>query len=179
MNYIRLLKQLGVVTSSRGRRLMVILLLLLLTVGCDQTSKHFARVQLSQSGSVTTPGGFLEFSLAENPGAFLSLGASLPGSLRIFLLTLGVGLGLSILFVQLTLSSRFASLTFFGLALIGAGGMSNLLDRIVRHGLVTDFAIVRIGPFHTGIFNWADLVVMVGITVVLASLCLRSEKSGV
>src|SRR4051812_8175113 len=100
---IGILKRFGVVTSSRAHRLMVIVLLLLSTVGCDQASKHLARIQLSQAGSVTMPGGFLEFSLAENSGAFLSLGASLPGSLRVFLLTLGVGLGLSILFVQLTL----------------------------------------------------------------------------
>jgi signal peptidase II len=179
MNYCNPLKQIRRMTCSRSQRLLVILLLLASTVGCDQASKHLARTQLSQLGSVTMPGGFLEFSLAENPGAFLSLGAALPESLRVLLLTLGVGLGLSYLFMHLMVNPKLNSITFLGLGLVGAGGVSNLLDRVLRHGRVTDFAILKLGSLHTGIFNWADFVVMVGIGVVIVSLQLRPKQAGV
>jgi signal peptidase II len=48
-----------------------------------------------------------------------------------------------------------------------AGGMSNLLDRIFRHGLVTDFVTIHIGPFHTGVFNSADVLIMVGFALIM------------
>jgi len=65
-------------TLSRKLRLACVMLLLACTVGCDQTSKHIARVGLSQAGSVTLPRGLGELRLAENPGSFMSLGALLP-----------------------------------------------------------------------------------------------------
>ena len=59
---------------------------------------------------------------------------------------------------------------FIGLSLVVAGGMSNLLDRIFRNGQVTDFAIIQIGPFHTGVFNAADVLIMIGIGVIICTI---------
>src|SRR5437867_2484256 len=56
-------------------RLLAVLLVLLVTAGCDQATKHLARSQLSQVSSATLPGGFVELTLTQNPGAFLSLAA--------------------------------------------------------------------------------------------------------
>jgi hypothetical protein len=42
--------------TLRNLRLAVLLLALACTVGCDQTSKHLARVQLGKLGAVTLPG---------------------------------------------------------------------------------------------------------------------------
>lgn len=80
-------------TLTRKLRLALLLSVLLCAVGCDQTSKHFARAELGPFGFVTLPGGFGELRLAENPGSFLSLGASLPEPWRLGLLTIGVGVG--------------------------------------------------------------------------------------
>ena len=33
----------------------------------------------------------------------------------------------------------------------------------MRRGLVTDFIMLRFGPFQTGIFNVADVIVMMGV----------------
>ena len=113
-------------------RLFILLLVLVCVVGCDQTSKQIARTELDRLGSVTLPGGFGEFRLAENPGSFLSLGDSLPESLRRVLLTVGVGVGLIGLLVFLAASTRLNRYSFIGLALTWAGGMSNLIDRVTR-----------------------------------------------
>ena len=148
---------------------MTIFLILASTAGCDQATKHLARTGLSQVGSAILPGGVVELTLAENPGAFLSLGASVPPPVRAWI-SLGVGLGLTCLLVYLLRSASLRWPSFLGFALIWAGGMSNLIDRFARHGLVTDFILVRLGPVHTGIFNLADLAIVSGILVLFASI---------
>jgi signal peptidase II len=115
-------------------------------------------------------GGFVELLLAENPGAFLSLGASLPEAARGGLFTAGIGLGLILLLIYLLRASAVHWMTFVGLVFIWAGGMSNLFDRFARHGLVTDFILIRAGPFHTGVFNVADVAIVAGTVILIASI---------
>ncbi len=160
-------------TTSRKLRLAILFLVLGCTVGCDQTSKHIARTELNRLGSGTLPGGFGELRLAENPGSFLSLGDSLPDLLRLALLTIGVGAGLVGLLAYLARSSRLNWLCFMGLALAWAGGTSNLIDRITRQGLVTDFVFIRVGSLHTGVFNAADLLIVIGIAALFCDLWKR------
>jgi signal peptidase II len=155
---------------SKAIRLIAILLVLVCTVGCDQAVKHLARVKLSESGSTVTGGGLIEFTLAENPGAFLSLGATLPPIIRGALLTVGVAAGLACLLAYL-LGAPLRYLPFFGLVLAWAGGISNLIDRLARNGLVTDFMVLRLGPLHTGVFNLADIVIVTGFCILLAPAC--------
>ena len=83
------------------------------------------------------------------------------------LLRVGVGLGLSGLLVYLAGSTRLTRYSFIGLALMWAGGTSNLIDRISRDGLVTDFIFIRVGPLHTGVFNAADVLIMMGLAVLV------------
>jgi signal peptidase II len=165
------------VAPSRTLRLLAVGLILLSTAGCDQVTKHFARKQLNQYESSLLPGGFVELVLAENPGAFLSLGASLPESVRGGLFTAGIGAGLTVLLFYLLRAVDLPRLSFFGLVLIWAGGTSNLWDRFARHGLVTDFILIRVGPFHTGVFNVADLAIVAGTIIVVASMRAQSFRS--
>jgi signal peptidase II len=154
-------------TQSRTIRLIVISLILVCTAGCDQVTKHLARAALGQRGSNTPPGRFVEFTLAENPGAFLNLGASLSQAAR-SALTVCLSVGLAFLLVYLVRTRRLRLGSFLGLALIWAGGISNLIDRFVHHGLVTDFMVIRAGPLHTGVFNLADFVIVLGILMLTA-----------
>ncbi len=154
---------------TRTMRWMALFVILVFTAGCDQAAKHFARTELSQRASTTFPCRFLEFSLAENPGAFLSLGASLPQVVRSAILTFGVSIGLALLLVYLLRTPRLRWPAFLGWSLIWAGGLSNLVDRFARGGLVTDFLVLRAGSFHTGVFNLADLAVVVGLLLLIAS----------
>jgi signal peptidase II len=124
-------------------------------------------MQLNQSDSFALCGGIMELRLAENPGAFLSVGALLPNPIRFILFTLGVGAGLVALAAYLVSRVRLDPWRFIGLSLVLAGGMSNLLDRLLRHGLVTDFMTLRVGPFHTGVFNSADVLLVLGVGVIV------------
>ena len=158
--------------DSRLMRLAALFVILVCTAGCDQVTKHFARTRLSQTGLVALPGSFIQFTLAENPGAFLSLGASLPERTR-GALAIGLALGLMLLSIWLVRTLTLSRLCFLGLALMWAGGVSNLVDRFWRHGPVTDFMVFRAGPLHSGIFNVADFAVIIGLLLLLVSLRAR------
>ena len=162
--------------SSLTLRFLAGLLVLLSTAGCDQATKHLARTDLSQWRSSPIAGGLIEFTRAENPGTFLSLGASLPEPIRHGLLTIGIGIGLTCLLAYLVRASALRWSSFFALSLVWAGGMSNLVDRFARKGLVTDFILLRLGPIHTGIFNVADLAIVAGL-IILAAAARRAGKT--
>jgi signal peptidase II len=157
-------------TPSRKLRLTILFLVFAVTVGCDQTSKHIARNRLSQRGSITLPGGVGELRLANNPGSFLGLGTAFSPSLRRAVFTVGVGTGLMILFAWLVGRARLNWLPFLGLALAMAGGISNLLDRITQQGDVTDFIFIQVGPLHTGVFNVADILIVLGLAMVAVAI---------
>jgi signal peptidase II len=157
-------------------RLTLMLLILGCTVGCDQTTKHMARSELGERHFIVLPGGFGEFRQAENPGSFLSFGESLPKTLRLALFTFFVGVGLLGLLLYLAFGYWLNRSLFIGLGLICAGGMSNLIDRIAHHGLVSDFIFIRAGPFHTGVFNLADVAILVGGAVIACDFVTRRRK---
>jgi signal peptidase II len=163
---------------SRKLRLACLTCVLVCTIGCDQASKHLARSVLASADPVILPGGLVELRLAENPGSFLSLGALLPEPIRFAVFTLVVGGGLLALIAYLTSHARMGMLRFAGLSLVISGGIGNLLDRIFRHGLVTDFAIIRIGPVHSGIFNIADTLILLGMGIIFFTLRKQTAPDG-
>ena len=53
---------------------------------------------------------------------------------------------------------------------IVAGGMGNVLDRMMYHRHVTDFMNMGIGNLRTGIFNVADMYVCAGVGLMVYAL---------
>lgn len=51
------------------------------------------------------------------------------------------------------------------LALICGGGIGNLIDRVRFDGHVTDFLNLGVGSIRTGIFNVADMALMIGVAL--------------
>jgi signal peptidase II len=148
-------------------RVVVLLLTLTACVGCDQLSKSAARSHLPRDTVVSVMGDTVRLQYAENPGAFLSLGAAFPKPVRRAVFTFGIAaviigvFALAIFAPGLGLSQRIA------LACICAGGLGNLIDRVGQDGYVTDFLNVGLGPVRTGIFNVADLILMLGVAALL------------
>ena len=56
------------------------------------------------------------------------------------------------------------------------GGASNWVDRVVR-GSVIDFINVGYGPLRTGIFNVADVAIMLGVGIVVIAELRRNPVS--
>ncbi|HYV20994.1 MAG TPA: signal peptidase II [Verrucomicrobiae bacterium] len=135
------------------------------TIGCDQVSKRVAALQLQGVPSRSFLGDLIRLQYAENAGAFLSLGADLPLWVRTAFFTVATGAALALCLVAIS-RSEWVGLSQVGLALIVGGGASNLIDR-VGHGVVVDFLNVGIGPLRTGIFNVADMAIMLGVTLLV------------
>lgn len=154
---------------SRGYRLTLISLVMAGTVGCDQASKQLAISHLRDEPAQSFLGGILRLVFAENPGAFLSLGGRLPPALRFGLLTVGVGLFLLIGLLYLVKSQQLGRLQVVALALSVGGGASNWYDRLVNDGRVVDFMVLGIGPVRTGVFNVADIAIVLGFGLLLLS----------
>jgi signal peptidase II len=152
---------------SRGYRLTLVSLVLAGTVGCDQASKQLAISHLRDEPAQSFLGGVLRLVFAENPGAFLSLGGRLPPAVRFGLLTLGVGLILFVGLLYLVKSQQLGRLHTVALALGIGGGVSNWYDRLVNDGRVVDFMVLGIGPVRTGVFNVADIAIMLGLGLLL------------
>jgi signal peptidase II len=139
---------------------LVLLIAIGATIGCDRVTKHVAATTLSEASSRSFLGDTFRLEYVENTGAFLGLGADWPLPVRTAVF--GVGNGLLLLAVAVVaMRSRWPRRSLVGVAIFVAGGASNLLDRIT-YGMVIDFMNVGIGPLRTGIFNVADMAIMLG-----------------
>jgi len=148
-------------------RTLLVSVLFLACVGCDQVTKAIARDHLVLGDEHSFVGDAFRLTLAENPGAFLSIGESLPDHVRSTIFIVGVGLAslgalLAAFFVKGVGYWQVA-----GLSLIASGGVGNWIDRLTNDGRVTDFLNVGVGGVRTGIFNVADMVLMAGVAIFL------------
>lgn len=77
--------------------------------------------------------------------------------------------------IAYALVHRWQGANRFGLALFVAGGVSNWVDRVADCRVV-DFLNVGVGPIRTGIFNVADVAILVGSALFLWSEYSRGRK---
>jgi signal peptidase II len=149
------------------KRLFLILFVLVACVGCDQTTKTFVESRLPKSHALSFLSDTVRLQVAHNEGAFLSLGASSPKSWRLAALRFGVAAILLALLAYAFIAPVLRVQELLALALILAGGASNLIDRFVHGGYVVDFINLGVGPLRTGIFNVADIAITVGVLMLL------------
>jgi signal peptidase II len=158
-----------------GTRL-VLLIAICATIGCDRVTKHVASTRLAGTPSQSFLADTLRLEYVENTGAFLGLGAGWPVEIRTALFGIGNGLlllGMAVMLVRLHLPKY----GLLGMTLFVAGGVSNLVDRIA-HGKVVDFVNVGVGPLRTGIFNVADMAIMLGAGMVVLAGYRRGATRG-
>jgi len=160
---------------ARFIQIVVVAITLLSCVGCDQATKAVAKEYLPRNEVLSFARDTFRLQYAENKGAFLSIGSSLPEKARGLFFTVGIG---TIVFGSLGYLLFVPALphaTTVALSLIAGGGLSNLIDRMAYGGYVIDFLNIGLGSLRTGIFNIADVAIMVGaISLLVRSL--RHEK---
>lgn len=144
------------------QRFIWLLFPLLVGIGLDQITKSMARDLLIPGHVTTYVHGLIQLHYIENHGGFLGYLNAIPIAPRFWLLTIGVGFTLLAASVWLIFQESLTVLQRIVAALVLAGGTSNLLDRIFNDGGVIDFISIGTEPLKTGIFNLADVWILVG-----------------
>lgn len=156
-------------------KMLIIFLVIACNIGCDQVSKSMARTDLPADLPLSFVGHHFTLIRVENTGAFLSLGDHTSGPLRAILLVIIPLLMLGAA-LYLIIKKRMHLIQLLAICFIVGGGIGNIYDRLAK-GSVTDFMHIRVGPFETGIFNMADVSVMVGMfTLVIYNFILRRKQ---
>lgn len=163
-------------TIKQILRNIFLLLLVLANVGCDQISKHIARTNLSYHEEVKVISNHFILTKVENSGAFLSIGNNLPTPIKLFFFSI---LPLAVLsggIYYLLQNKNIPVLLAVGIAFTLGGGIGNLYDRIL-HGSVTDFMHINFSFIKTGIFNMADVSIMIGMGLILIHLVSKKNTN--
>ncbi|MGS2720740.1 signal peptidase II [Paraglaciecola aestuariivivens] len=148
-------------------RLQMLFLVCLVSVGLDQGSKWYAANYLPKFEMTSYWYDILRIGYAENTGAFLGLGSGMSDTAKFWIFVCAVGLILLVLAIYILRTSTTSDYGLFSLSLIFSGGISNFYDRAVNNGAVIDFLNLGIGSLRTGIFNVADMAIMLGVFMLL------------
>ncbi len=129
-------------------------------VGLDQLTKWLSVVYLKSGDPVTLIPGVLQLSYTENEGAAFGM---LQGGRWFFVVLTGIMMVALLAFLFSGKMRRFR-LFHISVVLIVAGGIGNLIDRIVQ-GYVVDF--IETTLFSFPLFNLADCFVVIGSVLLL------------
>ncbi len=135
----------------------------LVFIGCDRVTKDLAKEHLMNKAPISYFHDSFQLIYAENTGAAMNFGDSLPKAASFWLLSilpLAFLIFLSGYVVKHSKEMHLPKIISF--ALIISGGMGNIIDRILFDRHVTDFMILGTNTIHTGIFNFADVCVTAG-----------------
>jgi signal peptidase II len=146
-------------------------------VGADRITKQLAKQHLMNAEPKSYFHDSFRFEYVENTGAALSFGDDLPKAVSFWLLSIVPLIVIGALFVYVVKQlNDFSPFKLFCFALIIAGGLGNIIDRIVYDRHVTDFMNMGISDLRTGIFNVADVCITAGV-IGLAIVYVGRNKS--
>jgi signal peptidase II len=149
------------------RRLPWLLLISALVVLADRLTKIWVAAHIPMGGAIPVIPRVLRITHWTNDGAAFSMFAETasPQAVRWVLVTFSALAAIVVLVLLVRLGSRFTATTI-ALALILAGALGNLHDRVL-YGSVVDFIEVHIFSYHWPDFNVADSSVVTGACLLL------------
>ena len=147
--------------KSTRPRIALVSAVIAISIALDQVTKLIAQTYLTPQ-TIHLLGDTVRLRLAENTGAFLSLGAGLSPTLRFWIFTVAAAaMVVGVTAFALT-TDDIPRAGIVAMAFVAGGGISNLIDRITRGGSVVDFLNFGIGSLRTGILNVADIAIFFG-----------------
>jgi len=158
------------------RRLHWLLLISAVLIFLDRATKDWVTRQIHYGNHIPVIPRVLFLSHWTNDGAAFSLFAdsASPHAVRWGLIAFSSLAALVVLIVLIRLADRF-TLTSIALALIFAGALGNVHDRIA-YGSVVDFIEVHIFSYHFPDFNIADSSVWIGACLLLLDSLLPKKN---
>jgi len=160
------------------KRLSLILVILFFSIGCDQITKIAAEHTLKGDAPIIMLYNTIRLQYTENSGGFLGLGSTLASGTRFWMLFVFPMAGI-IGMIAFSLFAHIKPRELVMLSLIIGGGASNLINRLAQDGRVTDFLNIGIGSLRTGIFNVADVFIMVGAAGLILFILVNHNKPSV
>jgi len=158
-----------------GHRALVAAIVLL-NVGLDQFTKKMVRMYVADHEQIRVISDRITLTRVENSGAFLSLGDAMHDTWKLLVLVL-MPVAVLVGGLYFVLSRKQMPLyVLIGICCVIGGGAGNLYDRIV-YGSVTDFLHIDFGLFQTGVFNFADMSIMLGMGLILVNSVLKREQA--
>ncbi len=160
-------------------RYVLVFGLILLNITCDQVSKVMVRQNVEFRVETKLIGDTFVMTNVENSGAFLGLGSDLNPTIKLIVLLILPVVVLALALRYVITNRQLDQWTIVGLSFVIGGGIGNIYDRIL-YGSVTDFFHIDLGGvFRTGIFNMADVSVMVGMGCILISAIINRKQKQV
>ncbi len=147
--------------KNKGNILLVIMSITILII--DQIIKTLIVSNLYNSSIVIIP-NVLNLTYIENTGAAFGIGSS---STTMFIIVSLIIMGLIIYFIY-SKREEMDKLILFSLYLILAGGIGNLIDRVVR-GFVVDYIDFNL-LISFPVFNLADICITIGCIIIVIQL---------
>ncbi|MFK8039252.1 MAG: signal peptidase II [Crocinitomicaceae bacterium] len=152
-------------------KMLFSVLIIFSNISCDQITKNKVRTEISTNETIQVINDNFILTHVENAGAAMSLGENLSPNLKIIVLQVLPLLVMIFLFIYIIKEKKMSKLSMIGISFIIGGGIGNIYDRIL-YDSVTDFMYIEFGAFHTGIFNMADVSVVIGVLLLLLNLVL-------
>ena len=156
-------------------RIALVFIIVFANITADQITKVIARAQIEYNETINVIGDYLIFTKVENTGAFLGMGSELSPFMRTALLLILPSLVMLGVFIYILRTKDLTKISLWGFSFIIGGGIGNLFDRIV-YGSVTDMIFLDFQFAHTGIFNVADMSVMIGTGLILVEQFFTNKK---
>ena len=150
---------------------MKILFVSAILVLADQISKTVVRNTMSLYESIPVIPEFFHLTYVTNDG--MAFGINFPFGIYVFSAISIIFTGFLFWYLWSIKDDEIVVRT--GVALILAGAIGNLIDRILL-GEVVDFLDFMIGDFHWYVFNLADSCVTVGLGFVLYDSLILNQK---
>ena len=154
---------------------MKILFASAIKVLADQISKTVIRSTMTLYESITVIPGFFHLTYITNDG--MAFGINFPFGIYIFS---AISIILTIILFYYLWTIRYESILIrSGVAMILAGAIGNLIDRLLL-GEVVDFLDFMIGDLHWYVFNFADSYVTIGMGIILYdSIILEKNRQAI
>ncbi|MBF1050080.1 signal peptidase II [Peptostreptococcus sp.] len=153
-------------------------ILILALIGIDQLTKWLVRTSLSSSRSIEIIGGFFNLTYLENRGAAFGL----LQNMKVFFVAVALIVAIvGLVYIHKSKSKdksrskkdiRIARINRLAVSTIIGGAIGNLIDRLWL-GYVVDFFDFRF--IWSYVFNFADILVVVGTLVFCISMFLLGE----
>ena len=151
-----------------SKRFLIIIISIILIIIIDQVIKSY--FVNNGEKSIDIINGILKFTYVENTGGAFG---SFQNNINSFIILNFIVLGIIIKFM-ISQKDRIDNKTSLALTLILAGGISNLIDRILR-GFVVDYIdITQLVSFP--VFNLADICIVLGWILLVIFILIYSVK---